>query len=197
MRRVILGFLTSVLVVSALASGAYGSELVPLAPDHLALTTQKSPSLCWVQRRPIAGQDIVFILKDSRGRTATFEVKLPSSILSDKGDNCRCVHLKDYEVQLEPNIQYQWFISFFQTTLPHSETVVVGGVIERCDEECMFLDGQTRCDLQASLRSAQAGAWYDSISCLCKLIEADPQDEELRRLLDRLLQESGILVAEF
>ena len=193
MRQIILSLLLSVLTVCGLASRASGADLVPLAPNQVGLTTQKSPSLCWVQRQRIAGSDVMFTLKDSLAVKATLEVELPSSILADS-DSCHCVHLKDYEIELEPNIQYHWFISFTQITGLHTQTVVAGGVIERCDDECMFLEGQSQCDLEASLRSAHAGAWYDSISCLCKLIEADPHNQELRRLLDRLLKDAGIIL---
>ena len=196
MRRVILGLLISVLAGCALASRAYGSDIVPLAPDHVALTTQKYPSLCWVQERPIKAEDIIVILKDPSGIKATMDIKLPSSILADKGNTCRCVHLRDYGVQLEPNIQYQWLISFTQISESPLQKVLAGGVIERCDDECMFLEGQSECDQQTVLRSAHGGAWYDSISCLCGLIDADPQNQKLRRLLDRLLEEISTIHGE-
>lgn len=193
MRGIILDLLLSVLMVCGLASTVYGSDLVPLAPNQVGLTTQKSPSLCWVQRQPIVGSDIMFTLKDSLDVKATLEVQLPASILADS-DSCHCVHLKDYDIELEPNSQYHWFISFTQISEVHTQNVVAGGMIERCDDECMFLEGQSQCDLEASLRSAHAGAWYDSISCLCKLIAADPHNQELRRLLDRLLKDAGIIL---
>jgi Domain of Unknown Function (DUF928) len=192
MRRIMFSLLASVLAICVLASNVYGADLVPLVPDHVGVTTQKSPSLCWIQRKPSTGAGIIFTLKDSRTMKPTLEIIIPSSIVAQKSDTCHCVHLKDYDIQLEPNVQYNWVISFTRD----SESIVAGGAIERCDEECMFLDGPFRCDLDALLSFARAGFWYDSISCLCDLIEANPQDQKLRRLLSRLLIDAGLMLLE-
>jgi len=197
MRRIILSLLVSQLGMCFSVS-AYGSDLIPLSPDHVALTTQESPSLCWLQKQPIAERNIIFILKDPRDMKATVEIKLPSSIIADEGGKCRCVHLKDYNVQIEPDVQYRWFLSTVKSSAVETRHLIAGGVIERCSfQDCLIVDDlPLGCDEKAVMSFGRAGLWYDSISCLCQLIEADPRNEKLRRLLDRLVKDAGIILVE-
>lgn len=194
MRQILLSLLASLVAICALASRAYGSDLIPLVPADVGITTKKSPSLCWIQRKPVAGANILFTLNDSRDMKPTLKVTLPGAIDADMSDTCRCVNLKHYNVQLEPDVQYYWFISLTQNSDLHPLTIVAGGVIERCGvEECIIHDGPSLCDQDAVFSFARSGIWYDSLSCLCELIEADPQNQKLRRLLDRLLKDVGLI----
>jgi uncharacterized protein DUF928 len=197
MRRIILGLLASLLVVCPLSAMANELELLPLVPDHVGLTIKKYPSLCWIliNRSPV-GATITFTLTDSNSIKPTLEVKLPSSILTEKNETCHCVNLKDYDTPLEPNIQYRWFISVAQKPESHAEDIVAGGMIERCDfEECLMImtDIPTGCDKELVNALARSGFWYDSISCLCDLIKSNPDDKTFRRQLHSLMRQGGLI----
>jgi uncharacterized protein DUF928 len=195
MRRIILGLLAGLLLICSVSSRANELDLVPLVPDHVGLTMKKYPSLCWILiNRPPVAATIMFSLVDSRYIKPILEVQLPSSILTEKNETCHCVNLKDYDIQLEPDIQYRWYISIAQNRESHSQDIVAGGVIERCSfEECLvILDIPSRCDMQAVNSFARSGFWYDTISCLCDLIKSNPDDKSLRRLLHSLVRQGGL-----
>jgi uncharacterized protein DUF928 len=195
MRRIILGLLAGLLLICSVSSRANELDLVPLVPDHVGLTMKKYPSLCWILiNRPPVAATIMFSLVDSRYIKPILEVQLPSSILTEKNETCHCVNLKDYDIQLEPDIQYRWYISIAQNRESHSQDIVAGGVIERCSfEECLvILDIPSRCDMQAVNSFARSGFWYDTISCLCDLIKSNPDDKSLRRLLHSLMRQGGL-----
>jgi hypothetical protein len=139
---------------------------------------------------------MMFTLMDSRFIEPIFEVQLPSSMVTEKNETCHCVNLKDYDTQLEPDIQYRWYISIVQSPESHSQNIVAGGVIERCSfEEClMILDTSSRCDTQSVNSLARSGFWYDSISCLCDLIKSSPDDQTSQRQLHSLMRAAGLIL---
>ena len=100
------------------------------------------------------------------------------------------MNLKDYDILLEPDILYRWYISIAQNPQLHSRDVVVGGLIEGCaEEECLIRETPSRCYRNFVRVLAIRGFWYDSISCLCDLIKSSPDDETLRRMLGALMRQ--------
>ena len=187
------------LVLFPLSSRANEPGVVALAvPGHVGLTMTHYPSLCWIPiDKQAVDSAILFTLLESRSSEPTLEVKLTSPIENEKNVTCHCINLKDYGIKLEPYIQYHWYISVVQNSESPSHDGVSGGLIELCDfNDClmMFEEISTRCDMDSVIRRARLGSWYDSISCLCALIEADPKNQKLRRLLDRLLKDVGIIL---
>ena len=193
-----LALLAILPVLFPLSSRANEPGVAALAPSHVGLTITPYPSLCWAPiDKEAVSSAIVFTLLDSRSSEPTLEVKLPSPIQDGKSVTCRCINLKDYEIKLESNIQYQWYISVVQNTESPSHDAVSGGLIELCDfSDCLMMFDEMfwRCDKDLVISRARSGFWYDSISCLCGLIKADPQNQKLRRLLDRLLKDAGIIL---
>ena len=198
MGRIILGLLASLLVVSSLPAGA--NTLEPplydllLRSDHDPdpwVTIKKYPFLCWVlKNKPPVDATIMFTLMQSRSIKPVLEVQLPNSIQTEKPEACYCVNLKDYDIQLESDILYRWYISIVQNPELHSRDVVAGGLIERCAEEgCQIRERPSRCDRDFVRVLAQRGFWYDSMSCLCDLIKSSPDDEALRRMRDALMRQ--------
>lgn len=195
MRRIISGLLASLLLICSVSSRANELQLLPLVPDHVGLTIKKYPSLCWIRvNKPTAGARMMLTLVDSRTIKPIFEGQLPSSFLTEKNELCQCVNLKDYDIQLEPDIQYRWFISINQNPESHSQDIVAGGVIERCSfEEClMVLDMPSGCGMDSVNTLARSGFRYDSISCLCDLIKSNPDNKTLRRMLHSLMKQGGL-----
>ena len=200
MGRIILGLLASLLVVSSLPARA--NTLEPplydllLRQDHPSAreTIKKFPSLCWIlKNRPPVDATMMFTLMDSRSVKPVLEIQLANIIQTEKHETCYCVNLKDYDIQLEPDIQYRWYISIVQNPELHSRDVVFGGLIERCaEEDCQTREMPSQCDRDLVRRLAIRGFWYDSISCLCDLIKSSPDDETLRRMLDALMRQVGL-----
>jgi Domain of Unknown Function (DUF928) len=159
--------------------------------DHPSGTIKKYPSFCWILRnRPPVDATMMFTLMDSRSIKPVLEIRLPNSIQTEKNETCDCVNLKDYDILLEPDIQYRWSISIARNPESRSRDVVVGGLIEGCSElSCLIGETSLRCDRNSVRLLARRGFYYDSISCLCELIKSSPDDETLRRMLDALMRQ--------
>jgi len=52
------------------------------------------------------------------------------------------------------------------------------------------------CNENEVISLARSGLWYDSISCICDLLKANPDNEQLRRILDRLMKDTGIILVD-
>ena len=205
MGRIILGLLASLLVLCSLPARA--NTLEPplhdllLRPDHPSgtiktpktpyETIKKYPSLCWILRhRPPVDATMMFTLMDSRSNKPVLEVQLSNTIQTETNETCHCVNLMDYDILLEPDILYRWYISIAQDPELRSRDVVVDGLIEGCaEEECLIRETSSRCDRDFVLVLASRGFWYDSMSCLCDLIKSSPDDETLRRMRDALMSQ--------
>ena len=199
MGRIILGLLASLLLVCPLSARANTREpplfdfLLRLPSDYGSCTMMKYPSLCWIPiNRPPVGATMMFTLWDSRSIKPVLEVPLPNSIQTGKNETCYCVNLKDYDIQLEPDILYRWNISIDENPESPSHDVVLGGLIKRCSEKgCLIQEMPSRYDRNFVRFLASRGFFYDSISCLCELIKSSPDDETLKRMLDELMLEAG------
>ena len=135
----------------------------------------------------------MFTLIDSRSTKPVLEIQLANTIQTEKHETCYCVNLKDYDIQLEPNIWYRWYISIAQNPESPSRDVVVRGLIERCaEEDCQIREMPSQCDRDSVLRLAIRGFWHDSISCLCDLVKSSPDDKTLRRMLDALMRQVAL-----
>jgi hypothetical protein len=147
--------------------------------------------------RPVRATTIRFILTNADSIEPVLEVKLPSSIVSAKEEICHCVNLKDYGIQLEPDIQYRWFISVDRNSDSYASDMVAGGMIERCTfDDCLLLGHELPldCAKESVMAFARTGLWYDSISCLCDLIKSNPTDESLRQYFHSLMRQGGLRI---
>jgi hypothetical protein len=200
MGRIILGLLASLLMLCSLPSriNAQGSAmdllLRPPSPIYAWWTLKKYPSICWqIDWRPV-GATMTFTFGESRSSKPVLEVQLPDTIQTKKNETCYCVNLKDYDIQLEPDILYRWYISVSQNPESRSRDVAVRGQIQRCGEEsCLIREMPSRrCDVNFIQVLARSGMWYESISCLCDLIKSSPDDKSLRQLLDYYMWQAGL-----
>jgi hypothetical protein len=198
MGRIILGLLASLLLVCSLPARANALEeslqdpLMPLRYSPAVLgTVKKHPSICWTLRtRPPVGATMVFTLMDIRSIKPVLEVQLPNSIHIEQNETCDCVNLKDYDIQLEPDIQYRWYLRIARKPESRPQDVVVAGLIARCGEEdCQVRDMPSQCDRDFARVLAIRGFWTDSMSCLCDLIKSSPDDKTLLRMRDALMRQ--------
>lgn len=170
---------------------ALAPSLIALVPDHVAFTIKQDTSLCWFLSRQTS-QPVTLTVADSQRPLPILETRLPP--LGRAG--IHCVRLADYGVTLKEQEPYRWFITLVVNPERPSQDVVAGGMIERIpyDEACM-LDmpcSSPSCDRAAVYRYAESGLWYDAITCLLDLIDRQGDDTMLARMLESLLQQSGI-----
>lgn len=164
-------------------------EIVALVPDHVGLTVKQTPLLNWFLSKPTA-HEVKFTLVDNRSVKPLHEAPLPSP----KEAGIQTINLKDLSLNLEPDVQYRWYVSVVRNQDSPSQDIVAGGVIERCEfNECVVgVGANLTCNLQGVVANARAGLWYDAMGCLCDLIKANPTDAQLRMKRAALLKQVGL-----
>ena len=164
-------------------------ELVALVPDHVGLTVRQTPTLNWYLSKPTA-HPLRFTLNDTQKIAPLYEGPLPIPMKA----GVQSIDLKTLGLTLEPNVQYRWFVSARRNTDSHSEDIVAGGMIERCEfSECLTITSvNLTCDRESVRTNALIGFWYDAMGCVCSLIEKAPTDPSLRRLRAALLRQVGL-----
>ena len=184
MKTIIAGLLASLLVLCSLSASANEIELLPIAPDHVGLTVQKSPVLYFYISQATS-LPIRFTLFDNRKVPPLVDVRLRSPTRPGYW----AIRLEDYGVVLEEEVQYRWYV---QPDLLGKE-YFLGGVIERIGWLTVgyIYDGPS-CDKDAVRFLMKAGIWYDGFACLNELIEANPEDRSLRVFRRELLKQIGV-----
>jgi Domain of Unknown Function (DUF928) len=163
--------------------------LVALVPDHVGLTIKQAPSLNWFLNKTTA-LPIRFTLIDTRSIKPLYEGLIPTPVQA----GIQSLNLKELSLQLEPDVQYRWYVSAVRNTDAPSQDIVAGGMIERCEfNACLITtDVILSCDVPSVRWNAVRGFWYDAMSCLCDLIKTDPQNASLRRFRAGLLKQVGL-----
>lgn len=171
--------------------GTDGSDpvLVALVPDHVGLTVKKAPVLNWFLSKPTT-YPLKFTLIDTRSVTPLHEGLIPTP----GHEGVQSINLKDWNLALEPDVQYRWYISAIRNPDSPSQDIVAGGMIERCEfSTCLVeMEVDLSCDRNSIMRNASRGFWYDSMACLCDLIDSSPSDQGLRRQRAALLNQIGL-----
>ncbi len=164
-------------------------EIVALVPDHVGLTIKQTPTLSWYLSKPTT-YPVRFTLNDTQKIRPIYDGPLPTPV--DAG--IQSIDLKAFGLVLEPNVQYRWFVSARRNADSHSQDIVAGGMIERCEfSECLTIASPNmNCDRESVRTNAMMGLWYDAMDCLCSLITKDPRDASLRRMRAALLRQVGL-----
>jgi hypothetical protein len=159
-----------------------------LVPDHVGITIKQHPALNWFLSKHTS-LPIRFTLTDERSIRALVE----QSITTPNHAGVHAIQLSDFGFALEANVQYRWYISVIKDLDSPSRDIVTGGMIERCEfSECLALDATTTCNRDAVMINASKGFWYDAMSCLCDLIDKNPEDTGLHKQRAALLKQVGL-----
>ena len=164
-------------------------EIQAIVPDHVAMTVKKTPALNWYLSKPTK-YEIRFTLVDNRLIKPVHE----AAIASPKEAGIYTIDLKQLGLTLEPDVQYRWYVSAIRDPKSSAQDIVAGGVIERCEPSACFIVTQPEltCSQESVHINSRNGFWYDAMSCLCNLIDANPADASLRRQRAGLLRQVGL-----
>ena len=164
-------------------------ELQAIVPDHVGFTVQQTPTLTWFLSKPTSHR-ITFTLTSMESIKPVYEAALPGPVT----EGFHAIDLKALGLSLEPDVQYRWHVSVERNPESHSQDIVAGGVIERCEFSACVAEVQPNlsCTQQSVVDNMRGGFWYDAMGCLCHLIDADPADGTLRRLRAHLLKQVGL-----
>lgn len=159
-----------------------------LAPDHSAFTTSEQPSLYWYISNETT-LPIELTVMDPQGIQPILETQLPIPVKA----GIQQVRLADYKVHLKPGAAYRWFVAVVPDTNRRSKDILAGGAIERVD-----IPPEVKTKLAQSADNdkpfvyAEAGLWYDALKSISDLIDAAPQNLELRKQRTALLTQVGL-----
>jgi Domain of Unknown Function (DUF928) len=167
--------------------------LIALVPDHIGFTMKHDTALCWYLQRQTS-YPFTLTVTDSQRLLPILEQALPSPSRA----GVHCARLQDYGVTLKEDEPYRWFVTLAVNPDRPSQDIVAGGMIERIpyNEACM-LDMPCpwpSCEREVVYRYAEAGLWYDAVTCLEDLIQHDGHGDHktLQRMQDVLLRQVGI-----
>ena len=159
-----------------------------LAPDHSGFTTSEQPALYWFISNSTS-MPVELTLIDSKSIKPILETRLPAPVK----EGIQQVRLSDYKVQLKQGEAYRWFVAVVPDAERRSKDILAGGAIERVEmaQDLKAKLAQSAKD-EAPFIYAEAGLWYDALQSISDLIDASPQNAELRRQRSALLTQVGL-----
>ncbi len=158
-----------------------------LAPDHTGLTVQEQPALYWFASA-VVDAPIELTVIDEKGIQPVLETRLAPPTQP----GVQRVRLADYGVRLTAGERYQWSIALVLDPEHRSKDITATGAIKRIkrSEVESILTAVT--NAEAPDRYAGAGLWYDAVMAISDLIDAAPEDLDLRSQRAGLLEQVGL-----
>jgi hypothetical protein len=176
--------------VSGGARGENGTNttLLALVPDHLALTTQAQPSLFWFQSKPAKAKFELTVVEPKNPKPL---VSLTSPDADKPG--IHRIKLARYNVELRPDVAYEWSVAIVPDAENRSKDVIAKGVIKRVSSPAdLATQVEKGDDISRAAAYAQAGIWYDALDAISNAIDANPNDASLRDQRASLLKQAGL-----
>lgn len=175
--------------VGGKSRGASGKpiQVLVLAPDHTGLTIKAQPTLYWYQSDS-TDHDIEITIVDDNKIEPLLETRLKGS--SSVG--IHPVNLKTFDVKLEKNIEYRWFVAVVNDKEQRSTDVITGGTIKRIDPTEVNIDITVTSTVKDKFTAlAKAGVWYDAMDTISTAIEKTG-DKELVKIRNQLFSQVGL-----
>jgi len=167
---------------------SFPKRLAPIASEHTGFTSSNQPSLYWYISAAYSGS-MEFKLNEPRVSQPVLSVELSGS----KTEGIYGINLKDYNVTLKPDIEYEWFITIITDPVERSGDIYASATIKYVkppDELSVKFN-------EASLSKryyvyAKNGYWYDSISSISQLIERSATNKKFRLHRAALLKQVNL-----
>ncbi len=163
-----------------------------LAPDHTGLTGSQQPTLYWFASDTITNPvEITIVDEESIDPVLELELAPPLSA------GIHALDLVKHNVNLKPDVPYQWFVTIVTDPSHPSNDIVAGGEVRRVqlsDDVRSKVDNATG-ERERTQAYADAGLWYDTIDGVSELIAAAPEDTGLREQRAVLLAQVGLAQA--
>jgi hypothetical protein len=157
-----------------------------LAPDQVGFTLDAEPVLYWYISHASEAR-VDFTLRVGE------EIVVERTLPSPKTPGVQRIALADFDVTLEPDRTYIWFVSLIPDVDRRSEDRIAGGAIER-------LNGTSELTAQLAAETddrhvfvfAEAGLWYDAVHAVSDRIDGTSDDEAARAQRTALLEQVGL-----
>lgn len=162
--------------------------LMVLAPDHIGYTLKEQPCLYWYISKPTS-YPVEVTLTERRAVQPLLEKVIPGPQTGGIQSLC----LADYDLRLQPDIPYKWFITLVTDAGHRSKDILAGGILARVPPSAALQERmKTLAKDQYPSLYAEEGLWYDAVEEITRRIGASPNDIELREQLAALLAQVGL-----
>lgn len=160
-----------------------------LVPEHAGHTISENPPLYWYLSKPTRVR-VEITLIDEKGETPLIEYSLDNA----QGPAVHRIDLAKHNVQLKPDVEYQWSISVVPNPNERSNDVMSGGAVKRVAVPPALAAKRAQVKDKAELARLYAaeGIWYDAIALYSELIEQRPDDKAIRMQRAALLEQVGL-----
>jgi hypothetical protein len=146
---------------------SFPKRLAPIASEQTGFTSSSQPNLYWY----ISGQfkgEMEFKLNEPKVSQPILSIKLSGS----PAEGIYGIKLKDYNVNLKPGIEYEWFITIITDPLERSGDIYASATIRYVEPSSELHDKFNMASIEQKYYVfAKNGYWYDSISSVSSLIE--------------------------
>ena len=165
-------------------------SLLVLAPDHVGLTVKEQPCLYWYISKPLPYSFELTVI-ERKAEKPLFE----NIIKNPERGGIQSIRLTDYNVHLRRNVQYKWFVTLVTDANHRSKDILAGGIITSVEPSQSLLAKLKAGDNNAPVIYAEEGLWYDAMETVSGMIDATPNDANLRKLRASLLKDVGLAEA--
>lgn len=162
--------------------------LAALAPEHAGLTINAQPAFYWYISRD-TNHVIEFTVIDDE----SLELLLEKQYTAPLKAGVYCLRLAEHGIHLSPGRMYKWFVSLVLDPDRRSKDITAGGGVKRIHPPEVLQKKLDQAD-NAYIPNifAEAGIWYDTLAALSEMIDAAPDNVELRRQRASLLEQVGL-----
>lgn len=162
--------------------------LLPLAPEHVGLTTRPKPVFQWYAVGPLNGK-LEFTLNEGQ------KTVMETALNPDK-PGVQSLDLTRYRYSLKPGVEYEWRVALIIDALQPTADLIAGGAV-RYEPASAELQAQVKRAKPQELPAiyAEAGQWYDALASVSAQITAHPQEKALRDQRAALLEQVGLTEA--
>ena len=150
--------------------------LMAFAPDHVGHTTNPQPKMYWYIEA-LSSTRIDLTLIDDTSAEPMIEITLEPPIAQGFHE----LDTASYDVTLEPDIVYQWFVAYVPNPDRRSNDVIASGAIQ-------LVSGGPQTNREDPEALAKAGIWYDAVTILQQRLQSNPDDSGTVAALESLAQ---------
>jgi hypothetical protein len=171
------------------AGAAPAPRIQALAPDHVGLTADASPTLYWTLSQS-TDLRVELVVTDERA-----EAPIVDQALDGARAGTHALHLAPLGVSLAPGVTYRWYATLVPDPEERTSEVVSGGAVRRVDPAPEL--ARRLAEVEPGRRAhvlAEAGYFYDALDLVSRwTAEHHPGAPEPKRYREALLRSVGLV----
>ncbi len=162
--------------------------MAALVPNHVALTMKEQPTLYWYLSKSAA-----YPFEFAISEVNSVNPLVAKRIAKPDHAGIYAVRLKDYGLELKPDVTYRWFVAMVPDPERRSKDIIAGGMIKR-----VAMPAEMQAKLSGADRNGaislygEQGIWYDLFMNVSEALDEKPGDKDLQAFRSALLQQVGL-----